>query len=162
GARRALARRLDALLGHLRAPATVLSRGSAAARHQDPAGGRAGIGAGLGALCRRQRPRHGHEGFRRVRAAQGAAAPVRFRARPRRRGGPGNARTQVNKEEAMVNDAAPVKQPALGDTIAVAPPCAMVIFGGGGDLTKRLIMPALYNLVMAKRLPDGFRIVGID
>ena len=25
-------------------------------------------------------------------------------------------------------------------------PCAMVIFGAGGDLTKRLLVPALYNL----------------
>ena len=45
---------------------------------------------------------------------------------------------------------------------AVAPPCAMVIFGAGGDLTKRLVAPALYNLVTAKRLPDGFRLVGVD
>jgi len=54
------------------------------------------------------------------------------------------------------------KRPARGETVATAPPCAMVIFGGGGDLTKRLIMPALYNLVRAKRLPDDFRIVGVD
>ncbi len=44
----------------------------------------------------------------------------------------------------------------------VAPPCAIVIFGASGDLTKRLIVPALYNLVTAKRLPDGFRLVGVD
>jgi glucose-6-phosphate 1-dehydrogenase len=43
-----------------------------------------------------------------------------------------------------------------------APPCAMVIFGAAGDLTKRLIMPALYNLVNAKQLARGFRLVGID
>jgi glucose-6-phosphate 1-dehydrogenase len=43
-----------------------------------------------------------------------------------------------------------------------APPCAMVIFGAAGDLTKRLIMPALYNLVNARRLPERFRIVGVD
>jgi glucose-6-phosphate 1-dehydrogenase len=54
------------------------------------------------------------------------------------------------------------KKLATGDTVPVAPPCAMVIFGAGGDLTKRLIMPALYNLVTAGRLPDGFRIVGVD
>jgi glucose-6-phosphate 1-dehydrogenase len=48
------------------------------------------------------------------------------------------------------------------ETVAVAPPCAMVIFGAGGDLTKRLVTPALYNLVTAKRLPDGFRLVGVD
>jgi glucose-6-phosphate 1-dehydrogenase len=45
---------------------------------------------------------------------------------------------------------------------AVAPPCAMVIFGAAGDLTKRLVVPALYNLVAARRLPDGFRLVGVD
>ena len=38
----------------------------------------------------------------------------------------------------------------------------MVIFGAAGDLTKRLVMPALYNLVTAKQLPDGFRLVGVD
>jgi glucose-6-phosphate 1-dehydrogenase len=51
---------------------------------------------------------------------------------------------------------------AKAETAAVAPPCAMVIFGAGGDLTKRLVAPALYNLVTAKRLPDGFRLVGVD
>src|SRR5262245_46633350 len=42
-----------------------------------------------------------------------------------------------------------------------APPANLVIFGGGGDLTKRLVVPALYNLVRARRLPDGFSIVGV-
>jgi glucose-6-phosphate 1-dehydrogenase len=42
-----------------------------------------------------------------------------------------------------------------------APPASLVIFGGGGDLTKRLVVPALYNLVRAGRLADGFSIVGI-
>lgn len=51
--------------------------------------------------------------------------------------------------------------PGTGETVAVAPPCAMVIFGAAGDLTKRLVTPALYNLVTAKRLPDGFRLVGV-
>ncbi|HUC68922.1 MAG TPA: glucose-6-phosphate dehydrogenase [Stellaceae bacterium] len=44
----------------------------------------------------------------------------------------------------------------------MAPPCAMVIFGAAGDLTKRLVVPALYNLVNAKRLPQGFQLVGVD
>jgi glucose-6-phosphate 1-dehydrogenase len=38
----------------------------------------------------------------------------------------------------------------------------MVIFGAAGDLTKRLVVPALYNLVMRGRLPDEFRLVGLD
>ena len=43
-----------------------------------------------------------------------------------------------------------------------APPCAMVIFGAAGDLTKRLVVPALYNLVQAGQLSDQFRLVGVD
>jgi len=38
----------------------------------------------------------------------------------------------------------------------------MVLFGAAGDLTNRLVVPALYNLVVAGRLPDGFRLVGVD
>ena len=45
---------------------------------------------------------------------------------------------------------------------AQAPPCAMVIFGSSGDLTKRLLMPALYNLAKAGRLSDKFALIGID
>jgi glucose-6-phosphate 1-dehydrogenase len=47
------------------------------------------------------------------------------------------------------------------ETIVQAPPCAMIIFGATGDLTKRLLVPALYNLVTGKRLDDGFRLVGV-
>ena len=42
------------------------------------------------------------------------------------------------------------------------PPCAMVIFGGGGDLTKRLVVPALYNLAKQELLPERFAVVGVD
>ncbi len=38
----------------------------------------------------------------------------------------------------------------------------MVIFGAGGDLTKRLVVPALYNLACAKLLPKEFAIIGFD
>src|SRR5690349_19551491 len=51
---------------------------------------------------------------------------------------------------------------AAHDTVPVAPPCAMVIFGAGGDLTRRLVVPALYNLVTAKQLPSGFQLVGVS
>ena len=37
----------------------------------------------------------------------------------------------------------------------------MVIFGATGDLCQRLIIPALYNLSLAKRLPDRFALVGV-
>ena len=48
------------------------------------------------------------------------------------------------------------------DGAPLAPPCVIVIFGAAGDLTKRLVVPALYNLVGARRLPNEFRIVGVD
>ena len=48
------------------------------------------------------------------------------------------------------------------DGAPLAPPCVMVIFGAAGDLTKRLVVPALYNLVGARRLPNEFQIVGVD
>ena len=41
-----------------------------------------------------------------------------------------------------------------------APPCVLVIFGAAGDLTKRLLMPALYNLRRAGLLPENFAVVG--
>ena len=56
----------------------------------------------------------------------------------------------------------PSKQPDPAEEVAVAPPCAMVIFGAAGDLTRRLVVPALYNLINAGRLPNEFRLVGID
>jgi glucose-6-phosphate 1-dehydrogenase len=42
-----------------------------------------------------------------------------------------------------------------------APPCAFVIFGASGDLTRRLLIPALYNLAADSLLSDGFRIIGV-
>src|ERR1700730_3937566 len=42
-----------------------------------------------------------------------------------------------------------------------APPCAMVIFGATGDLTKRLVVPALYNLSRTKVLPEKFALIGV-
>jgi glucose-6-phosphate 1-dehydrogenase len=39
---------------------------------------------------------------------------------------------------------------------------ALVIFGAAGDVTKRLVVPALYHLVQARELPDRFAIIGVD
>jgi len=43
-----------------------------------------------------------------------------------------------------------------------APCCALVIFGANGDLTKRLIVPALYNLASQNLLPERFAVIGFD
>ncbi len=45
---------------------------------------------------------------------------------------------------------------------APAPPCTMVIFGAGGDLTKRLLIPSIYNMRQAGLLQDGFQVIGVD
>jgi len=58
----------------------------------------------------------------------------------------------------------PGKPAALIDVIDAppAPPCTLVIFGASGDLTHRLLMPAIYNLARAGSLPEGFRIIGVS
>ena len=43
---------------------------------------------------------------------------------------------------------------------AFAEPCILVIFGASGDLTKRLLMPAFYNLVCDGPLSPKFAILG--
>jgi glucose-6-phosphate 1-dehydrogenase len=53
-----------------------------------------------------------------------------------------------------------VGEPPRGTT-ASGDPCILVIFGASGDLTKRLLMPALYNLACDGLLPRQFAIVGI-
>ncbi len=42
-----------------------------------------------------------------------------------------------------------------------APPCALVIFGAAGDLTKRKLIPALYNLKKSDLLSDNFAVIGV-
>ena len=43
----------------------------------------------------------------------------------------------------------------------IAAPCVMVIFGAAGDLTKRKLIPALYNLSKANLLSREFAIIGV-
>jgi glucose-6-phosphate 1-dehydrogenase len=40
-------------------------------------------------------------------------------------------------------------------------PCAMVIFGASGDLTKRKLFPALYSLAYRQLLPEKFSVLGV-
>ena len=40
------------------------------------------------------------------------------------------------------------------------PPSTMVIFGASGDLTRRMLLPALYNLAIDGLLPPGFSVIG--
>ena len=52
--------------------------------------------------------------------------------------------------------------PKTGATTARTPdPCCLVIFGASGDLTHRLLVPALYNLAAAGLLPQAFGLIGV-
>src|SRR4051794_6683901 len=54
--------------------------------------------------------------------------------------------------------------PPRPESRAVSPPgdpCILVLFGASGDLTKRLLMPALYNLACDGLLPEQFAVVGM-
>ena len=43
-----------------------------------------------------------------------------------------------------------------------ADPAVIVIFGAGGDLTWRKLVPALYNLYLDKWLAEKFAVIGVD
>ena len=55
---------------------------------------------------------------------------------------------------------ATIAEPAAGKA-PPAEPCIMVIFGATGDLTKRLLTPALYNLACDGLLSRQFAIAGM-
>ncbi len=40
-------------------------------------------------------------------------------------------------------------------------PCALVIYGASGDLTRRKLFPALYALAYRHLLPDRFAVLGV-
>ena len=52
-----------------------------------------------------------------------------------------------------------LEQPNNGQAL---PPTVFVIFGAQGDLTKRKLIPALYNLAASHHLPQEFAILGVD
>ncbi|SEM86808.1 glucose-6-phosphate 1-dehydrogenase [Luteibacter sp. UNCMF331Sha3.1] len=43
-----------------------------------------------------------------------------------------------------------------------ADPCTVVIFGAAGDLTSRLVVPALYNMRRTGLLSDNFNVIGFN
>src|SRR5262249_22462490 len=52
----------------------------------------------------------------------------------------------------------------LQDGLRIEPtpgPTTLVIFGASGDLTKRKLLPAIYNLARNQRLPARFSVIGV-
>ncbi len=59
--------------------------------------------------------------------------------------------------------AAPVSDQEEHEQIGrAAGPCVLVLFGASGDLTKRKLVPALFNLAKVKLLPRNFAVVGVS
>ncbi len=50
----------------------------------------------------------------------------------------------------------------MTQTNSATSPCLIVIFGASGDLTRRKLIPALYDLFCADLLPKNFAIVGVS
>ncbi len=46
--------------------------------------------------------------------------------------------------------------------LRIAEPCSIVFFGASGDLAKRMLFPAMYNLYLENVLPSNFGIVGFS
>src|SRR5947199_7796263 len=51
-----------------------------------------------------------------------------------------------------------IEQPRIGKP---GDPCTMVIFGASGDLTRRKLIPALYNLAKNQLLSREFAVIGV-
>ncbi|MGQ0734989.1 MAG: glucose-6-phosphate dehydrogenase [Acidobacteriota bacterium] len=49
----------------------------------------------------------------------------------------------------------------MANLVNPADPCTVVIFGASGDLTRRLLIPSLYNLAEAGHLSDRFAMIGV-
>jgi glucose-6-phosphate 1-dehydrogenase len=63
----------------------------------------------------------------------------------------------------MTETAVPQENPLLEGLalMRMSDPCAFVIFGASGDLTRRKLFPALYSLALRRMLPEHFAVVGV-
>lgn len=60
---------------------------------------------------------------------------------------------------------ATVEEQEVGQQLVTAhpgDPCTIVIFGASGDLTKRKLIPAIYNLLRTKFMPERFAVLGVS
>lgn len=61
---------------------------------------------------------------------------------------------------ALTADQNPLRDPRDKRLPRIAGPCAVVLFGVTGDLARRKLMPAVYDLANRGLLPPGFSLVG--
>lgn len=64
---------------------------------------------------------------------------------------------------ALVQPAPEILTNSLQDPLRFSrrvPPCAIVIFGASGDLSKRKLLPSLYRLFFERRISSSFAVIG--
>jgi glucose-6-phosphate 1-dehydrogenase len=71
-----------------------------------------------------------------------------------------NAQLEADAMTAIPNEPRIADASQLAHPARPGDPCAFVIFGASGDLTKRKLLPALYNLAKKQLLPKDFALVG--
>ncbi len=60
----------------------------------------------------------------------------------------------------MTNPANPLRDPRDKRLPRVAGPCVLVLFGVTGDLSRKKLLPTIYDLANRGLLPPGFSLVG--
>lgn len=61
----------------------------------------------------------------------------------------------------MSSPTTPVDIKPVPETVAPVEPCTLVIFGGSGDLARRRLIPAVYNLLLDGLLPAKYAVIGL-
>ena len=61
----------------------------------------------------------------------------------------------------MSSPTTPVDIKPLPEAITPVEACTLVIFGGSGDLARRRLIPAVYNLLLDGLLPDKYAVIGL-
>ena len=69
----------------------------------------------------------------------------------------GGSRPDRHERDARRN---PLRDPRDKRLPRVAGPCGLVLFGVTGDLARKKVMPAIYDLANRGLLPPGFSLVG--
>src|SRR5579863_2208762 len=145
----------------------VRARGAGISGRRQRAGGPRGVGRGLrrGALDPpgRDRPRRPDAGAQRGAQQPLLLARARRLQRPRARRAAQPVRRPRGQAERHVTIAELGPNPlALGLERLPVAPTNLVIFGATGDLARRKLLPAIYNLAHEGALPERFNLIGVS
>src|SRR5258708_6367900 len=112
------------------------------------------------AVCGRRGRGHGRRAHQRQGRSRGDDARTGDLQRTRRRR-LGRARSRLRGGARRSGEPAGVTEVTMVSALHGPGQCVMVLFGASGDLAKRLLVPALYNLACDGLLPKRFALVGV-